>query len=976
MRIKRNVEIVKCCCLFNMAISNTNYEEITQALEDLDSLDMELFSDSFKKSKSSTNIFKDSNAFDGDVKKRVIFKDSAEDTSLTDLLFNEDTSSKEKKSLFTNSSKTSLMEDLFKTKTPSATSIKSNNELESRFNFEQRDVNQLFSQKPSGPLASKSNSNLLQNELSKDKDVQRQKNVSRNEEDILTSLIDKADTTDDKPRRLSLRESLFENKPRSIITMDSGKQKNNINMESEDFLSSLQKPKAQSIDQSAKLPMREPRRGRRNTKIINDPLGLLSSDLLSDQNLELVTNENMLSKNSNIQNSKSEENLPEWLSNKENVEDKKMKEVKEEETSKDKSSNKVERISTEEVKSSTGSKVAGEINSEALQVPEHLSLLLGTQFNQQAAIMTMQQQEHELRTAAVLSQQNEQLSKVSNSQHSLLQDQEKQFNALLKLQLEKQVLLEKQIKLQQERINQYIQTLMAQPVSVSSITSVYTSCKSDENEKGTNSFTEKEEMENTIKILQAEKFKLENTLSTINERHESEVTLQTEFYERQISFLKEAMIKLEERANQEVELLEADYTTKFEKLKNEKAQMENTYKEEIHDLKTEHAQRIKELNELHAQNIKLLEKEYSNIVESISRTKQVEDQLLETVTSRKADIDDILQKASFIIETIKEKEEVVELKSNEITQLQENYFKVHEEDIQAQKLELKNQNRTLEEHRNKFMETSEKFDVRFTQLLTELQKQNAQNNQMQEVFEKKTAQLLRERELFEEKVKWERDYLQTLKESWLQEQKRQLKLLAEEREAVTAEKAQLEVLNRLKLNSDDITKVELETAIKTAQEATTCANREKLRWQAKINELDLQKQILQDKENLLILRAKELENLTQSALIKKEEGIKALKDAKHLENQHKEKLGLLQTQFKALIAREKKVVNEQYNITKGRTISLMCETEKPERDINIPHNFHSQTLPFSIMHSSSQTTSELMNIIDPNLIMLKLNLDN
>lgn len=55
----------------------------------------------------------------------------------------------------------------------------------------------------------------------------------------------------------------------------------------------------------------------------------------------------------------------------------------------------------------------------------------------------------------------------------------------------------------------------------------------------------------------------------------------------------------------------------------------------------------------------------------------------------------------------------------------------------------------------------------------------------------------------------------------------------------------------------------METAVKIAQEATISANRDKLKWQEKINELNIHKQILQDKENLLILRAKELEYLTQ-----------------------------------------------------------------------------------------------------------------
>lgn len=60
----------------------------------------------------------------------------------------------------------------------------------------------------------------------------------------------------------------------------------------------------------------------------------------------------------------------------------------------------------------------------------------------------------------------------------------------------------------------------------------------------------------------------------------------------------------------------------------------------------------------------------------------------------------------------------------------------------------------------------------------------------------------------------------------------------------------------------------METAIKTAQDANASASREKLKWQEKINELNVYKQILQDKENLLILHAKELEYLTQVIFLK------------------------------------------------------------------------------------------------------------
>ena len=58
-----------------METSNANLEEITQAIEDFDSLDLGLFNDSFRRSKSSTSLFKDSNAqSDKEVKRKVVFK--------------------------------------------------------------------------------------------------------------------------------------------------------------------------------------------------------------------------------------------------------------------------------------------------------------------------------------------------------------------------------------------------------------------------------------------------------------------------------------------------------------------------------------------------------------------------------------------------------------------------------------------------------------------------------------------------------------------------------------------------------------------------------------------------------------------------------------------------------------------------------------------------------------------------------------
>lgn len=69
----------------------------------------------------------------------------------------------------------------------------------------------------------------------------------------------------------------------------------------------------------------------------------------------------------------------------------------------------------------------------------------------------MQQQEHELRTAAILTQQTDQLNNIVESQKNKISEQEKLFDNLVKQQVNRQAMLESQIKLQQARIDNFIQ---------------------------------------------------------------------------------------------------------------------------------------------------------------------------------------------------------------------------------------------------------------------------------------------------------------------------------------------------------------------------------------------------------------------------------------------------------------------------------------------------------------------------------------
>lgn len=52
-------------------------------------------------------------------------------------------------------------------------------------------------------------------------------------------------------------------------------------------------------------------------------------------------------------------------------------------------------------------------------------------------------------------------------------------------------------------------------------------------------------------------------------------------------------------------------------------------------------------------------------------------------------------------------------------------------------------------------------------------------------------------------------YYKALKESWFNEQEKQLKTLTKEKEVIAAKKKQYEVLKTIKNSSDNITKIEV-----------------------------------------------------------------------------------------------------------------------------------------------------------------------
>lgn len=124
----------------------------------------------------------------------------------------------------------------------------------------------------------------------------------------------------------------------------------------------------------------------------------------------------------------------------------------------------------------------------------------------------------------------------------------------------------------------------------------------------------------------------------------------------------------------------------------------------------------------------------------------------------------------------------------------------------------------------------------------------------------------------------------------------------------------------------------------------------------------MQQQALQEKEYRLLARAKDIENFTQVAFTKNEEAVKALKEARNIENECKTKFDSNFGIFKKL------------NSTSEKLALTTAELEKLKKDTNIPYNTNRRTL--SNQQHAFQVTTHFTEVVDPQLVMLKLNLDD
>ncbi|KAK0169857.1 hypothetical protein PV328_010492 [Microctonus aethiopoides] len=937
--------------------SDVDIDEVRKMVGNLDDLDNDLFGDALLK--DNTYSANKSRKNMKDTQKKVAFQDFDDDDNLlNDILSDSVDSNKNSKPSI--NAKDNKIANLFGTKSVEVTGININNP--SKLSEPRKNDIINSSNDDDWMIMNKSGSITSRSTIGKSAD-----NVDSISNNIPLKIGVTSGLKSDTAKKSSLMEDLFGTRSRAASLKDiySGPLDKNLIGTEESVSASM--PNLVKNDQPSKPSIssagfqlsssvnKEPRRGRPKSGMIDDPLGLLTgSDKISDEPPPTIKERfgDVEKQTSNVS-----DDLPEWLGGKKKIN----------QTEEKRGSGISPKVEENKYKNDDTAKIEQKISQQSSFLYPAVPLFAGAQFEQQSAIVAMQQQEHELRTATILSHQTDQLNLIVESQKNKMEEQEKLFDSLIKRQVDRQAILESQIKLQQARIDHYIQALVKQPpITLSSASgSLNDRNTSQDNKEDENC---KVESESLLHTLQVEKNSLEHMVEILKEKHEREIKIYEDSHETQIRFMQEAMNKLEVKLRREIEELEKDYQKKIDKLSTEKNQQELYFNEQMENIRTNQQQRIEEIYNRHSDQIAWLQKEHGETIENIVHAKELERNTIDFIRLHKTDLDNMIKQSQHIFSSVEKMSEQINTKNSDIISKRENYLKNQEETLKALIEQLQMQQETLDNEKKQLAIVAQELKSETSKLSIYFQKNTELYTEREARHGMQERMFMRERELFQEQCKWEREHLQSLKESWIAEQQQQIKLLSHEREAIAAEKAKLEVLNSFKSNSDDITKAELEAALKTAHNATYETNLERQRWQERSDNLEADRRRIEEKEKQLLHRAKELDELTRSAFLKRDEGIAALKEAQRIEKQYKDRMGQLQMQLEAMAERENKLAVEKIALARDRLALKVCQsTDKPEKDVTndslrkqINESFH---IPLSDIPTHFKVINSEINLV-------------
>ncbi|XP_037664992.1 fas-binding factor 1 isoform X4 [Choloepus didactylus] len=457
------------------------------------------------------------------------------------------------------------------------------------------------------------------------------------------------------------------------------------------------------------------------------------------------------------------------------------------------------------------------------------------------------------------------------------------------------------------------------------------------------------ELEAQVRKLELERTQHQLLLESLQQRHEADLELIEMAHRSRVKVLETSYQQREERLRRENEELAARYLSHRQEAEQACAELTAQHQRRLAAAEQEKDQEMERLRELQRASILDMRKDHEEQLQRLKLLKDREIDAVTSATSHTRSLNGVIEQMEKFSSSLNELSSRVE--ASHLTTAQERELGMRQQDAQLRALQerLGQQQRDMEEERNRLHEVIGKMEARLNEQSRLLEQERWRVTAEQSKAEATQRSLEEQRKVMAQQMAVEREELERAKSTLLEEQKSVMHKCGEERRRLAAEwadffaqqklskeRAERAVERALQVDMQregtlvSLAKEQAELKIRAseirAKEDQLAAEREALERERQ--ELLREKERVSAAAQRLQLRATEVESMSKVASEKFEEGERALREARQVQSEHQARLQVVQQQQERLRQQEQHMYQEHLSLAQQR-----LQLDRSRRDL-------------------------------------------
>uniref|UniRef100_A0A8C8X8N3 Fas binding factor 1 n=1 Tax=Panthera leo TaxID=9689 RepID=A0A8C8X8N3_PANLE len=447
------------------------------------------------------------------------------------------------------------------------------------------------------------------------------------------------------------------------------------------------------------------------------------------------------------------------------------------------------------------------------------------------------------------------------------------------------------------------------------------------------------ELEAQVRKLELERTQHQLLLESLQQRHQADLELLESAHRSHVKMLETSYQQREERLRREHEELSARYLSQCQEAEQARAELTAQHQRRLAAAAQEKDQEMERLRELQRASILEMRKDHEEQLQRLKLLKDREIDAVTSATSHTRSLNGVIEQMEKFSSSLHELSSRVEASHLSTAQERELGLRQRDEQLRVLQERLGRQQRDMEEERSRLEEVMGKTEARLTEQSRLLEQERWRVNAEQCKAESTRRALEEQRKVMGQQIAMEREELEKAKSALLEEQKSVMHRCGEERRRLAAEwadffaqqklskeRAEREAERALQVDTQregtliSLAKEQAELKIRAselrAKEEQLAAEREALERERQ--ELRLEKERVSAAALRTRLRAEEVESMSQVASEKFEEGQRALREARQVQQGQQARLQLVQRQQERLRQQEQHVHEEHLSLAQQR----------------------------------------------------------